>query len=89
MLRSLEPDTILVPSGEKATELTERLCALGSSATYARLEASATHAQNARASAKTSNHTVPLGDTQLGPGKLTPQFDTSVVIRRHNLGAIW
>ena len=40
-LSSLEPETIVLPSGEKATESTQWLCAFCFSATKARDEASA------------------------------------------------
>ena len=43
MLPSDEPDTILVPSGEKPTEYTRPLWALGCSSTSAILDASAHH----------------------------------------------
>eukprot|EP00966_Prymnesium_polylepis_P276096 6378868-Prymnesium_polylepis.2 len=91
MLWSLEHDTILVPSGEKPTDITWPLWAFVRSATSASIDPSAPRncTRRRRMSRHSPHHTQQQRTRPLeSDGALTPQFNAPVVSARYDLCAV-
>ena len=78
---SSDPDTILVPSGEKATELMKLLCAF--------IFSSVTAGQANRHHSRKGDLRARSVDSQHSQGTRIPDFDRLVIRSGHDLRAIW